>query len=540
MSSPTPLPLHEAPAAETLALATLLHLVRRVRHARSPAELGYIAVNETHALSGYRQASLWLADRGVTALSGMVSPEANAPYVQWLERLATELAARDIQAPLAVEAQDIPPALAEEWQEWLPVRALWVPILVPGHAQPQGGGGEGEEAPAALVSGGLLLAREHPWNEGELGLLAEWIEIWSDGWSRLHRSTPRSHWRRFQSRLQEALPTPAGTRRLVRHLGRRQTWGQFLRQGWRRLAGLPWRGFLRGLVRPGQWRPAFHRGDAWLLAQARLTWSRPRRRYTALALLFLLFPVRLTLLAPGELVPARPAVIRAPLEGTVDRFFVSPNSRVKAGDPLFQLDLTTLESRLEVARQGLATAEAEYRQSAQQAVFEAKSKAQLAQLQGRVAERKAEADYLESQLQRAQVTAPLAGVVLMDDPSEWVGKPVVTGERILTVADEHDAEVEAWISLGDGIDLPDEAAVTLYLNAAPLSPVAARVRYYAHEAVARPDGSYAYRLRARLEPGETAPRVGMKGTAKVRGPWVTVSYWILRRPLAILRQAVGL
>jgi len=58
--------------------------------------------------------------------------------------------------------------------------------------------------------------------------------------------------------------------------------------------------------------------------------------------------------------------------------------------------------------------------------------------------------------------------------------------------------------------------------------------------VARPDGSYAYRLRARLEPGETAPRVGMKGTAKVRGPWVTVSYWILRRPLAILRQAVGL
>ncbi|WP_235609738.1 efflux RND transporter periplasmic adaptor subunit [Azospira sp. I13] len=538
MSSPTPLPLHEAPAAETLALATLLHLVRRVRHARSPAELGYIAVNETHALSGYRQAALWLADRGVTALSGMVSPEANAPYVQWIEQLATELASRDSQTALAVEAQDISPALAEEWQEWLPIQALWVPILAPGSGEGQGGAAA--EAPAATVVGGLLLAREHPWNEGELGLLAEWIEVWGDGWHRLHRPTPRSHWRRFQSRLRETLPTPAGTRRLVRHLGRRQTWGQFLKKGWQRLTGLPWRGFLRGLVRPRQWRPAFRRGDAWLLAQARLTWTRPRRRYTALALLFLLFPVRLTLLAPGELVPAHPAVIRAPLEGTVDRFFVSPNSRVKAGDPLFQLDLTTLESRLEVARQGLATAEAEYRQSAQQAVFEAKSKALLAQLQGRVAERKAEADYLESQLLRAQVTAPLAGVVLMDDPSEWVGKPVVTGERILTVADEHDAEVEAWISLGDGIDLPEEAAVTLYLNAAPLSPVAARVRYYAHEAVARPDGSYAYRLRARLEPGETAPRVGMKGTAKVRGPWVTASYWILRRPLAILRQAVGL
>jgi len=117
---------------------------------------------------------------------------------------------------------------------------------------------------------------------------------------------------------------------------------------------------------------------------------------------------------------------------------------------------------------------------------------------------------------------------------------VVTGERIMTVADEHDVEVEAWIALGDGIDLPADAAVTLYLNAAPLSPVSARVRYYAHEAVPRPDASYAYRLRARLEPGESAPRVGMKGTAKIRGHWVPLAYWVLRRPLAILRQVVGL
>ena len=52
--------------------------------------------------------------------------------------------------------------------------------------------------------------------------------------------------------------------------------------------------------------------------------------------------------------------------------------QVKAGDKLFQLDLTTLSSRLAVAKQGLVTAEAEYRQSAQQAVFDPKSKAQLA------------------------------------------------------------------------------------------------------------------------------------------------------------------
>ena len=65
--------------------------------------------------------------------------------------------------------------------------------------------------------------------------------------------------------------------------------------------------------------------------------------------------------------------------------------------------------------------------------------------------------------------------------------------------------------------LPAAAAVTLYLNATPLDPVAATLLYAAHEAVARPDGSFAYRLRARLEPGEPHLRVGLKGTARISG-----------------------
>lgn len=51
--------------------------------------------------------------------------------------------------------------------------------------------------------------------------------------------------------------------------------------------------------------------------------------------LVLCLPVRLTVLAPGELVPARPAVIRAPLEGVIDTFHVQPNQAVKKDQPLF-------------------------------------------------------------------------------------------------------------------------------------------------------------------------------------------------------------
>ncbi|RYY94845.1 MAG: HlyD family secretion protein, partial [Comamonadaceae bacterium] len=146
---------------------------------------------------------------------------------------------------------------------------------------------------------------------------------------------------------------------------------------------------------------------------------------------------------------------------------------------------------------------------------------------------------LQDQLQRAQVTAPRDGVALLDDPTEWVGKPVAVGERVMSVADAHEVEIEAWLSPSDAIELPPGSAVQLYLNSRPLSPVAGTLRYAAHEAVPRPDGSYAYRVRAVLPEGSDAARVGLKGTAKLSGGRVAAIYWVLRRPIASLRQMTG-
>jgi hypothetical protein len=64
------------------------------------------------------------------------------------------------------------------------------------------------------------------------------------------------------------------------------------------------------------------------------------------------------------------------------------------------------------------------------------------------------------------------------------------------------------------------------------------LRYVAHEAVQRPDGQYAYRVRATLQ-DKTTHRIGMKGTAKLHGRWVPLSYWVFRRPLATVRAYVG-
>ncbi|MES2818283.1 MAG: HlyD family efflux transporter periplasmic adaptor subunit [Pseudomonadota bacterium] len=450
-------------ATHSSPLSALLDLGRRVRHAESARELEFIAVNDSHALAPYRQAVLWLHDE-VACLSGVVQLETNVPYVFWLRGICAALA--ESGEPIQrVDAGHFPGPLGEEWREWLPEHGLWLAVS------------PAADSPDPAPVDALLLARDMPWSEQEVAVLAEWVDIWGHAWSASQRAS-----------------------------------------------GGAWRG-LGQVLRPGS-----RRGKRW--------WNRPVLRGALLLAVLAVIPVRLTVLAPGELVPAHPAVIRASLDGVIDTFHVQPNDPVKQGQPLFGFDEVLIQSRLDVARQALATAETEYRQTAQQALSDSRSKAQLAVLTGKIEEKRAEVAFNLEQLARARVVSPRDGVALFDDPSEWVGRPVSIGERIMRIAAPEDVEVEAWVPLADAIPLAAAAKLDLHLNASPLAPVRATLRYLAHDAVQRPDGGYAYRLRAVLD-SPSEHRVGLKGTARLSGRWVPLAYWALRRPLASLRVATG-
>lgn len=450
---------------------SLLDLSRRARQAATVRELSFVLVNDSRTLVAYRQAGLWLAAEGVYALSGVVQIEANAPYAQWFEQVCGYLAAQEPDVLRTVISSDLPPLLAQDWEEWWPMHAIWLPL-------PTVASGAGQDQ-AATNAVGLVLVRDLPWTEQEKALLKEWSDIGRHAFHGLYRPSVGS-WRNLRQRTRAQL--------------------------------------------------VFQPGRRW--------WQQRALRWAALVAVILALPVRLTVLAPGELVPAHPLVIRAPLDGVVDVFHVQPNQLVKKEQPLFGFDEALIQSRADVAAQTLATAETEYRQTSQQALTDSKSKQQLALLIGKIEEKRAEMDYLRDQLLRARVLAPQEGVALFDDPSEWIGKPVAVGERIMRIATLSDSEVEAWLPIADAIALAPQAEVSLYLNASPLSPVSARLRFQAHDAVQRPDGSYAYRVRASLE-APTAHRVGLKGTAKVYGGWVPLVYWVLRRPLAAVRSTLG-
>jgi len=315
------------------------------------------------------------------------------------------------------------------------------------------------------------------------------------------------------------------------------------------------------VVRDGGWRESHLHllarlapiyGQAWAWHHRPGVWTRTRRGLTRLPRWRLLIlaviaglmavPVRLSVLAPAEVVARDPAVVRAPLDGVVHQVLVAPNDTVAAGQVLFEMDRTRLAGQLEVARKALSTEQARLERATQQAFADVRAKAELAVLRSRIDERRAEVAQLEDQLARCSVAAPRSGIAILDDPSAWIGRPVSTGERVLSVADPTDVEVEAWIAPDDMIPLEPGAPVTLFLNVDPVRPIGARLRTLAYGATEDASGLLAHRARADIAPDEDgdAPRLGLKGTARVDGGTVPLGYWLLRKPLAVARRTLGL
>ncbi len=348
------------------ALAGVIQLEKRARAAKTAEEFGFIAVNDTHAVISYRQAVLWRTDgHHLQALSGLASPDRNAPFCVWLSGFfRTRLALEDAAKPRTIGAADLPDADRENWAEYLPQCGAWLPLL----------------RTDGSIEAVLLLARDEPWQDAEFGLLDYVVDAYAHAWSALVKAAPKRH-----------------------------------DNGERKRASI-----VLGLT----------------------------------AVLVLLAPVRQSVLAPAEIVPLNPVVLRSPVDGVIANVDVQPNQSVRTGQLLASLDPREVRSKLDVAQQALAVADAELRQAQELAVFDDKGKANLAVLQGRRAGQAAEVTYLQGVLARLELRAPRPGVAIFDDASELVGKPVSIGERIMTVADPVDAELEVYLAVGDAVALP--------------------------------------------------------------------------------------
>lgn len=253
----------------------------------------------------------------------------------------------------------------------------------------------------------------------------------------------------------------------------------------------------------------------------------------------LLFPVRLTVLAPAEIIALKAEAVSAPTDGVVKTFHVQPNQPVTVGQPLFSLDDTTLRNRYEIAQKSLAVARAEALAANQKAFDSLQSKSELGTLLGRVREKEAEVRYLEEMLGRIDVVAAQDGVFIYGDPNDWLGKPVSTGERIAQLAQPNQLGVMVWIPVADAIALDVGASMRVYLQVSPLSALSAELIQTSYQASLSPENVASYRVRGKLLDGDTA-HIGLRGVAKVYGGWRPMFYWIIRRPLGAFRQWMGI
>ncbi len=285
-------------------------------------------------------------------------------------------------------------------------------------------------------------------------------------------------------------------------------------------------------------------GHALAALQPRRARRAPRRPLlAALALAAVvgigLLPVRDSVLAPAEVIALDPMVVRAPLDGVVEALHVRPNEAVVAGQLLLTLDPRRLQTQLEVARRAAEVAEAELRQAMQGAVADPRARASIPMLQGRLEQQRAEVAFLHEQLARIEIRATQPGIAVFDDAHEWLGRPVVIGERIMQIADPGRTALEIRLPVADAIALEPGAEVRMFLNVNPEAPVPAELAFAAYRAQPGPDGVLAFRLRAAFAPDAAPLRIGLKGTAKLHGQEVRLAYHIFRRPLSALRRWLG-
>jgi hypothetical protein len=110
----------------------------------------------------------------------------------------------------------------------------------------------------------------------------------------------------------------------------------------------------------------------------------------------------------------------------------------------------------------------------------------------------------------------------------------------MLIADPDNADIRIDLPVEDAIVLHQGAPAELFLDTDPLRPLAARLVHASYQAEVTPSGILAYRVKATFDNERRPPRIGLHGTAKIEGEKIPLALYLFRRPIAVLRQTLGL
>jgi multidrug resistance efflux pump len=268
--------------------------------------------------------------------------------------------------------------------------------------------------------------------------------------------------------------------------------------------------------------------------------KRARWLIAAAVLIACIFPVSMSALAPVEISAADAVIVAAPLTGVVADILVPPNTAVAANQPILRFEDTKLRNELELAQRKMQVASARFSSTEQAAIDNTEAKREVAINRAEFELATAQYEYARDLMNKTLLRAPVAGVAVYSDRRDWQGKPVETGQQIMKIADPAKSEFTILLPVQDSLLIEEGAKVKVYLDSSPLHPVEAQLVRASYQAEKTDSTTFAFRLVAR--PVEDAPglRIGTRGTAQVYGGKVPLLFYILRRPITVIRQSVGL
>ena len=255
--------------------------------------------------------------------------------------------------------------------------------------------------------------------------------------------------------------------------------------------------------------------------------KRKRTLYLALAAAAVLFLVAcpLPLRVDGDAVvaPVRRALIQPETEGVVSKVFVHEGQAVEKGQVLAEMEAWNLRS-------GLAEAQAKYETALLQMnrALAGNDGTEAGVHRVQADYWKAEVDRSRQMLDKAELRAPIAGIVATPHVENFAGRKLQQGDSFAEIVDTSQAVVDVAVDDADAGLLKVGQKAVVKLNSFPTRTFHGDVMIVSPKAETLHENSVFF-ARVALRNDDAAIRAGMEGRGKVRVGWYPAAYVLFRR-----------
>jgi len=220
-------------------------------------------------------------------------------------------------------------------------------------------------------------------------------------------------------------------------------------------------------------------------------------------------PVTHEVQTSAELISTERRLITAPILGYVDSVHVAVGDVVKEGQPLLDLDTKDLTLQAQQYQSQIDNTASDYR-----AAMASHDRQEMAIVQAKLDQVRSELELINTQIKRAQIVAPVDGMIVNGDLAQLLGAPVERGKTLLEMAPASNYEIQLLVNEADISYVEAGQTGELTLQSNPFDPVEFSINAV-HPIATVGDGQTRFRVDANPTSSVDGFRPGQTGVAKV-------------------------